>query len=145
MRAFVSLWSKFFMTLVMFFWMTGANAQLADYEIGAGDTVKISVFQSPELAVEARVSEDGTIGFPLIGRVKTAGLSTQRVERNIAEQLKIGNFIKEAQVSVSVVSYRSQQVSILGYVAKPGRYPLLMSWFLLVEVSRERLCAKKSI
>ena len=96
-----------------------------DYPLGAGDELKINVFDHPELQTELRVSEGGSITFPLIGEVKTAGLSVHQLERTIARALETGGFVRQAQVSVLVEDFQSQHFSVLGQVAKPGQYPLV--------------------
>lgn len=95
-----------------------------DYRVGAGDLLKISVFGSPELSTEARVAQSGTISMPLIGSVDVAGLSTQQVEQTLAQRFVDGGFLRQPQVSVLVLEYVSQMVSVLGHVAKPGQYAL---------------------
>ena len=92
--------------------------------LGAGDNVRITVFQNPDLTTETRVSERGTIVFPLIGEVFVGGQTPIGAGARIAEQLKQGNFMKNPQVSVSVLQVRSRQVSVLGHVVRPGRYAL---------------------
>lgn len=92
--------------------------------LGPGDTVRISVFQNPDLATEARLSERGTIMFPLVGEIALGGRTPAGAGTHIAERLKQGQFLKNPQVNVAVVQVRSRQVSVLGHVAKPGRYPL---------------------
>jgi len=92
--------------------------------LGEGDSIRITVFQNPDLTTETRISEQGAITFPLIGEVKLAGLTPARAEARIAEQLVKGKFLVRPQVSVNLVQVRSRQVSVLGQVARPGRYPL---------------------
>jgi len=92
--------------------------------LGAGDTLRITVFQNPDLTTEARISEQGTILFPLIGEVALGGQTPTASAARIASQLKQGDFLKNPQVSVTVVQVRSRQVSVLGLVARPGRYAL---------------------
>jgi len=92
--------------------------------LGGGDTVRIAVFQNPDLTTETRISERGTITFPLIGEVVLAGLTPAGAEARIAEQLIKGKFVLKPQVSLNVTQIRSRQVSVLGQVARPGRYPL---------------------
>src|SRR5581483_5544464 len=92
--------------------------------LGAGDSVRITVFQNPDLTTETRVSERGTIVFPLIGEVVVGGQTPIGAGARIAEQLKQGNFIRNPQVSVAVLQVRSRQVSVLGHVVRPGRYAL---------------------
>ena len=95
-----------------------------DYVLGAGDVVRINVFDRPEMTTEARVSETGKIRFPLIGDIEVGGQSTAEVEKRIADLLIAGNYLRKPQVSVIVLTYRSQQISVLGQVNRPGRYPL---------------------
>src|SRR5687768_1210188 len=55
-----------------------------DYTLGPGDVLRIQVFQSADLTVEARISESGVISYPLLGVVKLAGLSPQQAENLIS-------------------------------------------------------------
>jgi polysaccharide export outer membrane protein len=93
-------------------------------KLGVGDAVRITVHQQPDLTTEARISERGTIVMPLVGEVKLAGLSQADAARAVAEGFKKGEFLKNPQVTVAVTTVRSKQVSVLGAVARPGRYPL---------------------
>ncbi len=94
----------------------------ADYTLGAGDYVRVTVYGDSELMRETRVSEDGVLTMPLIGEVRVGGLTTIESEKRIAEQLKKGGFIANPQVSVLVLEFMSKSVSVLGGVLKPGRY-----------------------
>ncbi len=100
-----------------------AWAQPAD-KLGAGDALRVTVFQQPDLTTEARVTERGTITMPLVGEVKVAGMTSTEAGKHIAAELKNGKFLKHPQVSVAVTTVRSRQVNVLGMVARPGRYPL---------------------
>jgi len=92
--------------------------------LGEGDSVRITVFQNPDLTTETRISERGTITFPLVGEISLAGLTPVGAEARITEYLIKGKFVLKPQVSLNVVRVRSRQVSVLGQVARPGRYPL---------------------
>ncbi len=92
--------------------------------LGEGDSIRITVFQNPDLTTETRISERGTISFPLVGEISLAGLTPVGAEARIAEHLIKGKFVLKPQVSLNVVRVRSRQVSVLGQVARPGRYPL---------------------
>ena len=98
-----------------------ANAQ---YRLAPGDMIRISVYQSADLTLETRLTEAGTISYPLLGSVALAGLTISEAEKRIADGLRTGNFVKQPQVSVAVQQVRGNQVSVLGQVGKPGRYPL---------------------
>lgn len=103
-----------------------AGAQGGEYVLGAGDIVKISVFQNPDLMVETRVSEAGTITFPLVGSVQVGSLSISAAEQRIAKALRDGKFVLQPQVNILVTQMRGSQVAVLGQVTRPGRYPLEM-------------------
>jgi polysaccharide biosynthesis/export protein len=96
----------------------------AEYRLGSGDAIRISVFQNPDMTLETRVSEAGTISFPLLGTVRVGGLSISEAENRIAEGLRKGNFVKQPQVSILVMKVTGNQASVLGAVNQPGRYPL---------------------
>ena len=96
----------------------------AEYRLALGDNIRITVFQSPDLSLETRVTEAGVISYPLLGSVNLAGLTVQQAEQRIAKGLRDGNFVKQPQVSITVVQARGNQVSVLGQVGRPGRYPL---------------------
>ncbi len=95
-----------------------------EYRIGAGDSLRISVFQNPNLGLETRVAEDGSITYPLIGKVFLAGMTVAAAEQVIAAALEKGRYIQSPQVNILPLAIRSSQVSVLGQVGKPGRYPL---------------------
>src|SRR5438105_6175031 len=104
---------------------TPAPAQKADQHVlGAGDVIRINVFQNPDLSLETRISEQGQITYPLVGTLALGGLSVQGAEQRIAKALRDGKFVLNPQVNILLMQVRSAQVSILGQVTKPGRYPI---------------------
>jgi len=98
--------------------------QAADYLLGPDDVVKITTYNQPDLSVEAQITKNGTITFPLLGEVRIGGLEKSAAEALIAEQLRAGNYIKQPQVNLLVTQYRSRRVSVLGHVNKPGIYTI---------------------
>jgi polysaccharide export outer membrane protein len=102
----------------------GHAAETSDYRLGAGDTLRIAVFQNPDLTTEVRVSEQGVVSYPLIGSVELGGLTIEAAEKKIAQLLQDGGFLKQPQVNIVLVQIRGSQVSVLGQVNRPGRYPL---------------------
>jgi polysaccharide export outer membrane protein len=96
----------------------------ADVVLGPGDVVRASVYGSPDLATETRVSEAGSMTFPLLGEVQVGGLTTQQAEKKIGGLLEKGGYLKKAQVNLLITTLASQQVSVLGQVNRPGRYPV---------------------
>lgn len=111
------------MALVMLFGLFQV-AFADDYRIGAQDILKITVYEHPDLTIETRVSENGTITFPLLGDVAAKNLTPRQLENGIAEKLVTGGFINNPQVNVFIIQYRGQRVTVVGEVAKPGQYEL---------------------
>jgi len=111
----------------LFFCAATAFAQVpprAEPVLGVGDVVKITVYQNPDLTVDARVSELGQINFPLIGVVTIGGLSVSQAQALIEKRLRDGGFVLKPQVTIQTTQIRSSQISILGQVSKPGRFPI---------------------
>ncbi len=98
--------------------------QAAEHLLGAGDVIRISVYQNPDLSLETRLTEQGQIAFPLIGNVPLGGTSTVGAADRIAKLLRDGGFVLRPQVNVQLVQVRSSQISVLGQVGRPGRYPI---------------------
>jgi polysaccharide export outer membrane protein len=95
-----------------------------EYPLSAGDSIKVQVFQNPDLTVEARISENGTITYPLIGSVAIGGLGIGAAEKKIADALRTGGFLLQPQVNITLAQVRGSQVAVLGQVNKPGRFAL---------------------
>jgi polysaccharide biosynthesis/export protein len=96
----------------------------ASYLLGAGDVLRITVYNNADLSLETRVSEAGTISYPLIGDVQVEGLTASAAEKKLAKLLDTGGFVKKPQINILVTAYQSKMISVLGSVLKPGRYPL---------------------
>ena len=101
-----------------------AAAAKNEYPLGAGDAIRVQVFQNPDLTIETRVSENGSISYPLVGSVEVGGLSLAAAEKKIADALQKGGFIQKPQVNIVLVQIRGNQVAVLGQVNRPGRFPL---------------------
>ncbi|MEY4906294.1 MAG: polysaccharide export protein EpsE [Pseudomonadota bacterium] len=114
-------------------WAQVSDAQ-RDYVLGAGDVVRVSVYQNADLTLETRVAESGIISFPLLGQIKLGGLSVPKAEKVIADGLRNGNFVRQPQVSILVMQVRGNQASVLGMVNRPGRYPIELTGMRLSEL-----------
>jgi polysaccharide export outer membrane protein len=112
-------------------WMVAATLALtagfsfaAEVLLGPGDVVKMSVYGSPDMSVETRVSESGSMTVPLLGQVQVGGMSVAAAEKKIGNALEKGGYLKKAQVNLLITTLTSYQVSVLGQVNRPGRYPV---------------------
>jgi polysaccharide biosynthesis/export protein len=95
-----------------------------EYKLAAGDAIKVQVYQNPDLTLEARVSESGAISYPLVGSVPVGGMSIPEAEKKIAEALQKRQILKQPQVNIVLLQVRGNQVSVLGQVQRPGRFPM---------------------
>ena len=101
----------------------GGSLVPSTYVLGPDDEVSIRVIESEEISEEPfRIDPGGDISLPLVGRVRAAGRTPQRLETELTERLRA--FIHEPQVLVRVTQFRSQPVSVIGAVNKPGIHQL---------------------
>jgi polysaccharide export outer membrane protein len=98
-----------------------ARAQ-PEYLLAPGDILKISVFKNPDLSLDVRVSESGSIGYPLIGSVPVKGLTLPAAESKISQMLRDGGFVVNPQVNILLTEGFGNLVSVIGEVNKSGRY-----------------------
>jgi polysaccharide export outer membrane protein len=95
----------------------------AVYEIGATDILGIKVFGEDALSNNYTVDSDGSITFPLVGRVQVAGKTTRQIEEHLVKLLD-GDYLKRPQISVEIAQFRSRSIFVLGEVKNPGRYTI---------------------
>ena len=92
------------------------------YTLRANDVLEISVYMEPDLKTTARVSQRGEISFPLLDRVKVAGLTTEEAEKLIEKNLKEGRFLKNPQVTIYIREYAKIKIYVYGAVKNPGAF-----------------------
>ncbi|TMI79645.1 MAG: hypothetical protein E6H04_10240 [Bacillati bacterium ANGP1] len=108
---------------------TAVSQPPAGYLLGPGDLLEISVWGYPDLTRQGVVGPDGEIALPLIGMIRTAGVSVERLTALIAKAY--AEFIIDPHVVVTIKEYRKLHVSVLGQVAHPGSYDLPLGTRLL--------------
>jgi polysaccharide export outer membrane protein len=106
-----------------------------DYLVGAQDVLSITVWDQADLSGKFTVEADGSFNFPLIGRVQAGGLTLRAIEAELKKKLADGYF-KNPQLTVSVDTYRSQRVFIVGEVRVPGTYTLTGNMSLIEALAR---------
>lgn len=105
------------------------------YIVGPNDTLAVTVYEQPQLSGKYMVQPDGTFAFPLLGRVKVGGLSVQAIEDDMRDRLARG-YLKNPQVSVTVDTYRSQQIFIIGEVKQPGGLQFMGTMTMIEALAR---------
>lgn len=93
----------------------------AEFLIGAGDTLEVTVFRVPELSRRATVDPDGNIAFPHLGAVRAAGLGLEEFRTALSGLLASKDLVRQPDVSVELTGMRP--ITINGDVSKPGEYP----------------------
>ena len=97
------------------------TVELSSYKLGAGDMISVRVLGEDDLRRErVRLSDAGTISFPILGEIRVKGMTVGELEEYITRGLK-GRYLLNPQVTVSIDEYRSFFVN--GMVEKPGGYP----------------------
>lgn len=99
--------------------MAARKTSQRDYKIGSEDLLEISVFEEEKLNKTVRVSSQGNISFPLLGVLRVKGLTANELEKEIRDLLA-EKYLQNPQVSVFIKEYRSQRISVIGMVEKPG-------------------------
>jgi protein involved in polysaccharide export with SLBB domain len=98
-----------------------AADELSSYKLGPGDMVSIRVLGEEDLRREkVRLSDAGTVSFPVLGEIKVKGMTVGALEDYITKGLK-GRYLLNPQVTVSIDEYRNFFVN--GMVERPGGYP----------------------
>jgi polysaccharide export outer membrane protein len=100
-----------------------SSSTLDNYILSPNDIVLVKVFEDPDLDSQHRISQDGTINFPLIGVVQVSGRTVTQAANTIRDRLLRG-YLRNPQVRVNVIQYASRRITILGQVQKPGSYVL---------------------
>lgn len=97
-----------------------AHAQQASYLVKPGDVLEISVWKEPDLQRQVLVRPDGAFSFPLVGEVDARGKSVSDLNKIVSE--RIGKYISDAVVTISVQEIKGNKIYVLGQVNKPGEF-----------------------
>ena len=94
-----------------------------NYVLGPGDQILIRAFEAEEISERPfRIDGDGYLNLPMVGKVKAGGLTVEQLENTLIELLR--KYIRQPQVTVTVVQFRSEPVFFVGAFKAPGIYPL---------------------
>jgi protein involved in polysaccharide export with SLBB domain len=98
---------------------TGETLEPVEYRLGAGDQIRITVFNEPDLTGPFTVGAQGMIAYPLVGSIRAGGLTV--AEFTTALQTALSTYVRSPSVAVEITNYRP--FFILGEVQRPGTYP----------------------
>ena len=109
---------------------------VTDYVVGPQDVLTITSYDQADLSGKFTLEADGTFTFPLIGRVDAGGLTLRALEGSLKKRLKDEGFFLNPQITVSVETYKSQKIFVVGEVRAPGAYPLSGDMNLVEAIAR---------
>lgn len=112
-----------------------ASHSMNGYIVGAGDVIHVDVYGFEDLRSDAEVSPQGTLSLPLIGEVDVKGRDTSSLKRYLAQRYT--QYVKSPRVDVSIKTYQSNRISVIGEVQRPGMYPLRRNGQLITELLSE--------
>lgn len=92
----------------------------SDYRLSSGDLVGIQVFGEPDLSVEVRMSDAGTISYPFLGELRAQGMTIGALSELLTSKLLDG-YLVNPSVNITILEYREFYID--GAVQKPGAYP----------------------
>jgi protein involved in polysaccharide export with SLBB domain len=98
-----------------------ARTNLAAYHVQAGDSLKIEVYQEPDISRVYKVAENGTLNHPLLGKVPVAGLTLEAVESHVRDLLA-KDYLVNPKVIVTLEHWAERPVIVFGEVKTPGAY-----------------------
>jgi len=104
----------------------------AIYLLGAGDSLRITVFGEADLSGTFKISDNGALVMPLVGQVKAQGLSVPDLQKKLVSQLNV-KAVKSPDVTIQIEEYRP--FFILGEVKNPGSYPYVPEMTVLTAVA----------
>jgi len=94
------------------------KATVAEFTLGAGDVIDVNVWRHDDLSKKVQVDPYGNITYPLVGRIDARGLSVFTLREKLA--VGLSKYLVEPKIDVSIVSFNSHKVYVLGEVKRPG-------------------------
>jgi polysaccharide export outer membrane protein len=107
----------------------GASPEDATYTLRPNDTIRLAVYEEPDLSVQVRILKTGQASFPLIGSVEIGGLSVVAAAARIRE-LYAKDYLVDPKLTLTVDEYATEFISVLGAVKNPGQIPMPVSGHL---------------
>ena len=111
-----------------------AAAPIGDYVLGPRDLLDIKVLEVPEMNVERRITDSGSIDLPVLGSVPVAGLTAPEIRARL-EAILVEKYVNRANVSVVVKEFANKPVSVLGAVLRPGSLSISGRWTLMTAIT----------
>jgi protein involved in polysaccharide export with SLBB domain len=111
------------------------TADEPDSTIGPGDTFEVNVYGEADLSGKHRIGADGTINFPLVGRINVGGKGPGEIADAIRTALAEKQILRDPHVSVFLLEQAPRQIAVVGSVVKPGSFPIVRAMSLIEAIS----------
>lgn len=109
-------------------------APSGDYAVGPRDLIEVKVLELPELNVDRRVTDSGTLDLPLVGSIPVSGMTASDIRARV-EALVLEKYVNRANVSVVIKEFANKPVSVLGAVLHPGSLSISGRWTLMTAIT----------
>jgi polysaccharide export outer membrane protein len=106
-----------------FIYLLPCFAESPKYKVQPTDVLSITVRDQPDLTTKTRISDEGYLSFPLLGKVNVKDLTVQEIEEKLKRRLEV-DYLVSAQVLVFIEQYHPKQVSVMGEVVRPGKFDM---------------------
>ena len=106
--------------------LAAVPADFAQLKLAPGFLLSLNVLDDPDFVGAFRIDQQGDIALPVLGTIHVAGETVSEARVNIQKMLLEGKILKDPQVDLSILEYSAPEVTIIGEVATPGKYPLLV-------------------
>lgn len=101
-------------------------AQDDTYVLRPNDTIRLDVYEEPDLSVSVRILKTGHASFPLIGSLDISGLSVSAAAAKIRD-LYEKDYLVDPKLTLTVQEYATEFISVIGAVRSPGQIPMPVS------------------
>jgi len=101
-------------------------SDFSQLKLAPGFLLGLNVLDDPDFVGDFRVDEDGNIAVPVIGTLHVAGETVAETRVKIKRMLLEGKILKDPQVDLSILEYLAPEVTVIGEVGSPGKYPLFI-------------------
>jgi polysaccharide export outer membrane protein len=112
-----------------------ASQSINGYAVGPGDVISVDVYGFGDLRTEAEVSPSGTLSLPLVGETDVKGRDVASLRKHLTGLY--ARYVRNPRIDVSIKTYHSNRVSVIGEVQRPGMYPLRKNGQLITELISE--------
>lgn len=97
----------------------------ANLKLSPGYLLEMDVFGAPEMSMQVRIDGAGNVTLPLIGSIRLTGDTVVQAQSAIAKAYEDQEILKNPQVTLNILEFAAQNISVLGEVQSPGRIQLL--------------------